>query len=142
MSSLIRIDPSGICSTSAGRPVAAAPAPRPPGAPVRARQEALHERFVARHATSIRTRHHDAIAARRRSVPRTMLGDDRRVLVAGRKHVAGVEREANRRHVRAELLDGRLGRRTRALCAELRVCDVALMAEREAEVEAGLRRRR
>ena len=31
MSSLIRTDPSGICITSAGRPTAAAAAPRPPG---------------------------------------------------------------------------------------------------------------
>jgi hypothetical protein len=35
-----------------------------------------------------------------------VLGDDRCVLVAGRKHLAGVEREAYRRYVCAELLTG------------------------------------
>src|SRR6266511_205730 len=108
------------------------------GARSRTRQEAVYERFVTRHPASIGVRRRDAIAARGRSVPRTMLGDDRRVLVAGRKHVAGVEREANRRHVGAKLLDGRLSRRTRALRAELGIRHVALMAVWKAEVQAGL----
>src|SRR6266550_1511725 len=101
-------------------------------------QEAVQERFIARHSTSIRERRHDAITARRRAVPRPVLGDDCRVLVARRKHVAGIEREANRRHVRAKLLYRRLGRGAGALCAELGIRDVSLVAEREPEVQARL----
>src|SRR5438105_3787755 len=67
-----------------------------------------------------------------------MLGDDRRVLVAGREHIARIERETERGHVGAELLNGRLRRRAGALRSELRIRHIALMAEWKAEVEARL----
>src|SRR5437868_11440348 len=100
--------------------------------------EVVHESLVARNATSVRARQHHAIATGRRSVPRSMLSDDRRVLVAGREHVARIEREAERGHVGAELLHRRLGRRAGAARAELRIRHITLMAEWKAEVEAGL----
>ena len=61
------------------------------------------------------------------------------VAILGREHVAGIETHAERGDVRAQLLRRRaeLAARTGV---ELRVLDVALVAEREAEVEAGLRR--
>src|SRR6266481_1230604 len=67
-----------------------------------------------------------------------MLGDDRRVLVAGREHVARVEREAERRDVGAELLHWRLGRRAGPPRTELRIRYITLMAEWKAEVQTGL----
>ena len=69
-----------------------------------------------------------------------MLRDDCRVPVGRRKHVAGVEADANGRHVRAERQSRRLDRRAGALRAELGIYDVPLMAIRKAEVQAGLRR--
>jgi len=121
MSSLIRTEPSGICSTSTGRPTAAVAAPRPPGALDLPGREAVQERVVVRHSACVRAGHHDAIAARNRSVPRSTLRDDHRVLVAGGEHRARVEGEAERRHVRAELLYRRLGRRAGPLRTELRI---------------------
>src|SRR6476646_10674107 len=69
-----------------------------------------------------------------------MFGDDRRVLVTGGKHVPSVEREAERRHMGAELLHGRFGRRAGPLSAELRIRYVTLVTVRESEVHAALPR--
>src|SRR5204862_888711 len=55
-----------------------------------------------------------------------------------REHVARVEREAERRHVSAELLHGWLGRRAGALRTEFRILHIALMTEWKAEVQAAL----
>src|SRR6185503_6528259 len=69
-----------------------------------------------------------------------MQRDDRGVLVLRGKHVARVELETNGGDVWPELGDGRFGRRTRTLGAELRVGDVALMTEGETKVQAGFGR--
>src|SRR4051812_13833577 len=67
-----------------------------------------------------------------------MLRDDYRVPVIGGEHLTRVKREAERRHVCAKLLHGRLRGRASPLRAELRIRYVALMAKGEAEVQAFL----
>src|SRR2546423_2513776 len=65
--------------------------------------EAVEKGFVARHFPSVGARHHHSISARTGAVPRSMLGDDRRVLVTGGEHVAGIESESERRDVGTKL---------------------------------------
>ena len=69
-----------------------------------------------------------------------MHGDEDVVAVLGREHRAGVEAHAVRRDVRAELDGRRVELAARAALAVLGVGQVALVAERVAEVHALLRR--
>src|SRR5688500_4223672 len=69
-----------------------------------------------------------------------MLRDEYPATVLGREHGAVVEPHPERGDVRAQLPGRRLELRAGAPIAEFRIGDVALMAERVAEVEAGARR--
>src|SRR6185295_5501413 len=69
-----------------------------------------------------------------------MLRNEECVHVVRREHRASVERDAKRGHVRAGLLHRRLRGRASPLRTELRVGDIALMAEWKTEMKAGFPR--
>src|SRR5262245_44741287 len=95
--------------------------------------EAGHERLDLRAALAVGPRDEHAVVLLR-AVPRPMLGDEHRALVLRREHLAGVELQAQRAGVRPQQRGGR-GEVLAVLApAELRIGDVALVAEREAEV--------
>src|ERR1700692_3940929 len=71
-------------------------------------------------------------------VPRTVLGDQDRVLVVGGKLVAGIELHAERSHMRAEIEHRRGEFRNFVTHREVRIRQVALMAIGIAEVLADL----
>src|SRR6185437_9266517 len=62
------------------------------------------------------------------AVPGAVFGDQDRVLVLGREHVAGIELHAERSHMRAELIGGRGKLRALVTHREFRIRQIALVA--------------
>src|SRR4029453_10521569 len=97
--------------------------------------EAGEERLDGIHGpVRVELRHDDVAAGLLGAVPGPVPGDEDGVLVLGREHIAGVEAHAERRGVRTEEGCRRLELAAAMAPAELRVAEVALVAERIAEV--------
>ena len=64
-----------------------------------------------------------------------MFRDEDLIAIVRRKHRAGVEAHAERRHVRPKFLDWRNGALTIARSAKLWIDNIAAMAARKAEIE-------
>ncbi len=113
---------------------------RPPDVIV-AVEEARHERLeLGRDRVAVALEpHHDHIAADLVGlIPRAVPRHDDLVAVGAGERVAGIELHAERRRMRAHQLDRRSELLALAAPAELLVGDVALVAERRAEVLADL----
>src|SRR5947209_7430899 len=89
----------------------------PPFVP--ALQPSFGERLVFHWTVSLQTDQRNPIADWLRPIPRSMLGDEDLFAVLRRKHRAGVELQAESRHMRTERLRGRRVVGARMAAAEL-----------------------
>src|SRR5262249_4484658 len=102
-------------------------------------QEAGHERLPGFHAAIGVELHGNDIAAELGGlVPRAVAGDEDRVAIGSRKHLASVKAHAERGRVRAEQRNGRLEVAAAAPPAKLVVGHIALVAIGIAEMLPGL----
>ena len=118
--------PSGITSTSTGRPQ---------GRP--ALQPSFCEHFIGRHLPLLLTNQAEPIAQRFSSIPGTVFGNEDLIPILLGKHVTGVKTHADGGHMGTQVAGGRSKFLAAPLLAKFGIGNVPSMAVRITKVESG-----